>query len=383
MRGALTGWLPVVAGLGIGAAMAAAPVLPPAASAPDPARFAQAVTPRSFLFPRDHGPHESFRQEWWYLTGNLDGAGGQRLGFELTFFRFALQPPAAAAEPAAQSAWRTRQIYMAHFAITDVAAQRFSFAQKLSRAALGLAGAQGEPLRVWIDDWSLQGAMANAATIRADGSWSVHAAQEGYELELTLQALAAPVLNGEAGLSRKSSVPADASYYYSIPRLAARGVLTRDGRALPVQGLAWFDREWGSAELNARQAGWDWFALQLQDGTALMFYALRGPDGARDAHSAGTWIGPHGETRALKSGDVLLEVTGHWLGADRVRYPSGWRLRVPSLSLEVAVQPVLADQELRGTPRYWEGAVDVDGTRAGERLGGRGYVELVGYPQER
>jgi predicted secreted hydrolase len=383
MRAALTGWLPVVAGLGIGAAMAGAPVPPPAASAPGPAGFAPAVTPRSFLFPRDHGPHESFRQEWWYLTGNLDGAGGQRLGFELTFFRFALQPPAAAAEPAAQSAWRTRQIYMAHFAITDVAAQRFSFAQKLSREALGLAGAQGEPLRVWIDDWSLQGAMANAATIRADGSWSVHAAQEGYELELTLQALTAPVLNGEAGLSRKSSAPADASYYYSIPRLAARGVLTRDGRALPVQGLAWFDREWGSAQLNARQAGWDWFALQLQDGSALMFYALRARGGGRDPHSAGTWLETSGQTRRLGDPQVDVEVLDHWKSAHGTVYPSGWRIRVPSLALELSVRPVLADQELTGTPAYWEGAVDVAGTRAGQKLGGRGYVELVGYAAER
>jgi len=340
----------------------------------DAAGFAQVLAPRAFSFPQDHGPHPQFRQEWWYFTGNLDAADGERLGFELTFFRYALAPEGAPTPAAGASAWRTGQFYMAHFAVTDVARGRFRSAQKLSRGALGLAGAQADPLRVWIDDWSLT---AGAS------SWRLRAAGQGYALELDLTPAGAPVLNGEAGFSRKSDEPGAASYYYSLPRLAVRGRLLRDGEPLAVHGLAWCDREWGSGALGARQVGWDWFALQLQDGTALMFYALRGPDGARDAHSAGTWIGPHGETRALKSGDVLLEVTGHWLGADRVRYPSGWRLRVPSLSLEVAVQPVLADQELRGTPRYWEGAVDVAGTRAGERLGGRGYVELVGYPQER
>jgi predicted secreted hydrolase len=340
----------------------------------DAAGFAQVLAPRAFSFPQDHGPHPQFRQEWWYFTGNLDAADGERLGFELTFFRYALAPGAAAEPAAGASAWRTDQLYMAHFAVTDVARGRFRSAQKLSRGALGLAGAQADPLRVWIDDWSL--------TATASG-WRLRAAGQGYALELDLTPAGAPVLNGEAGFSRKSDEPGAASYYYSLPRIAVRGQLRRDGEPLAVHGLAWCDREWGSGGLGARQVGWDWFALQLEDGTALMFYALRGRDGARDPHSAGTWIGTDGETRALKSGEVLLEVTGHWLGADRVRYPSGWRLRVPSLALEVTVQPVLADQELRGTPRYWEGAVDVSGTRAGERLGGRGYAELVGYPQER
>jgi predicted secreted hydrolase len=340
----------------------------------DAAGFAQVLAPRAFSFPADHGPHPQFRQEWWYFTGNLDAAGGERLGFELTFFRYALAPAAAVAPAPGASAWRTDQVYMAHFAVTDMARGRFRFAQKLSRGALGLAGAAAAPLKVWIDDWSLTA---------VPSGWQLRAAGQGYALELELTSAAAPVLNGAAGFSAKSDEPGTASYYYSLPRLAVRGTVLREGRPLAVQGLAWCDREWGSGGLGARQVGWDWFALQLNDGTALMFYALRDRDGGRDPHSAGTWIGAHGETRALRAEEVLLEVTGHWLGADRVRYPAGWRVRVPSLALDVAVHPVLADQELRGTPRYWEGAVDVSGTRAGATLGGRGYVELVGYTQER
>ena len=124
------------------AAPAALPGILP--GGPAAAGFAQAQELRPFVFPRDHGPHDEFRQEWWYCTGNLDAAGGERFGFELTFFRFALQPADAAtgaAAGAARSAWRSREIYMAHFAVTDVAGRRFRFAQKLSRAALGLAGA--------------------------------------------------------------------------------------------------------------------------------------------------------------------------------------------------------------------------------------------------
>jgi predicted secreted hydrolase len=262
---------------------------------------------------------------------------------------------------------------MAHFAITDVGAQRFRYAQKLARGALGLAGAQGAPLRVWIDDWRL------AAAGGASAGWKLAAAQPGYALELGLHPLTAPVLNGDAGLSRKSGAPGSASYYYSVPRIAVRGTLLRDGKPLAVQGLAWLDREWGSGGLGPTAAGWDWFALELDDGTALMFYALRARDGSRDPHSAGTWVASSGEAHGLASAAVGIDVTDHWTSADGVRYPAGWRIRVPALALDVGVRPVLADQELKTTPRYFEGAVGVSGTRAGRALGGRGYVELVGY----
>ncbi len=342
------------------------------------AGFARADVPRTFLFPRDHGVHPEFRQEWWYVTGNLDAPGGERFGFELTFFRFALAPGALAE---AGSAWRTRQIWMAHFAITDVQGRRFRFAQKLSREALGLAGASAAAPGVRIDDWSLQS--QGQATPGNAAAWTLKAAEPGYQIELTLEPLGTPVLNGEQGLSRKSGEAGAASYYYSVPRLGVRGRVLRDGRSFSVQGLAWLDREWGSGALGAQQSGWDWFALQLDDGTALMFYALRDRRGGRDAYSAGTWVEGSASPRALSNAQVTVDVTDHWVNARGDRYPSAWRVRIPALSLELRVHPVLADQELRTTPRYWEGAVDVSGARAGRRVAGRGYVELVGYAQER
>jgi predicted secreted hydrolase len=384
MRRAPLAWAfaALVCGLAAGAVPPAEPDAVFGGAAPG---FAQALSSRPFVFPADHGPHPQFRQEWWYLTGNLDGAGGERFGFELTFFRYALAPPGAGstgAAPQAASAWRAREIYLAHFAITDVAAQRFRFAEKLSRAALGLAGAQAVPLRVWIDDWALDDAgsgveVSTPAGAAPSAAWKLRAAQADYALELEVQPLTPPVLNGEAGLSRKSAD--SASYYYSIPRLAVHGRLLRSGQPLAVRGLAWFDREWGSGELAASQAGWDWFGLQLTDGTALMFYALRARDGNRDPHSAGTWMESSGEARPLTSAAVDTEVTDRWSSTDGVRYPSGWRIRVPSLALDLTVHPVLADQELKTRPRYWEGAVDVSGARQGRPLRGRGYVELVGY----
>jgi predicted secreted hydrolase len=353
-------------------------------AAGDAAGFQQALAQRTFAFPRDHGPHRDFRHEWWYLTGNLDAANGERFGFELTFFRFALVPPATRL-PSGGSAWRAREIYMAHFAISDVGQQRFRFAQKLARAALGLAGAEAQPLHVWIDDWSLTDAPPAVAPepVPRGSAWYLHAAQPGYEIALTLTPQGMPVLNGAAGLSVKSDNRGDASYYYSVPRVAVHGRLLRGADALEVHGLAWLDREWGSGALGASEEGWDWFALQLDDGTALMFYALRDRGGGRDPHSAGTWVSDGGDVRALANAEVAVAATREWRNSDGMRYPAGWRIRVPTLALDVSVRPVLPDQELRTSPPYWEGAVDVSGTRDGRSIGGRGYVELVGYAQER
>jgi predicted secreted hydrolase len=350
------------------ASLAAPPVDEPSLNAEG---FALALTPREFEFPRDHGPHPDFRDEWWYVTGNLDGQHGERIGFELTLFRFALTPaanPGTTGSQVSSSQWRARQFYMAHFAITDVSREKFWFTERYARDALGLAGAQSSPFRAWLEDWVLE---------EQGDAWRLHAADRDYTLTLSLKALTPPIPNGDRGLIRKASTPGAASYYYSIPRMAAQGTLTRAGQSLEVNGLAWLDREWSSDALRLAQRGWDWFAIQLQDGSALMFYSRR--DGLRDEYSAGTYIAPDGAARPLKHHEVQIESLDHWTSPRGGRYPSHWKLTVPPLALSLDIRPVLADQELNTSPRYWEGAVNVEARRAGQAMTGRGYVELVGY----
>ena len=339
--------------------------------------FALADTPHRFEFPLDHGPHPLFRHEWWYLTGQLTGPAGENFGFELTFFRLALLPQAPSTAAAA-SAWRTRQVYAAHFAITDVGRGRFFNATRLARDALGLAGATAQPFAVHVDDWSLTQAAA-AATDALD--WQLQAADGDYQLQLQLRSDQVPVLNGEAGLSRKADAAGAASYYYSMPHLAAAGRLSRGGTALPVSGQVWLDREWGSGSLGANEEGWDWFALDFSDGSALMFYALRDRDGRRDAHSAGTYVSATGQVTPLRDADLRIDVLRYWNSPRGGRYPAQWTLRVKSLELQLQVTPLLADQELSAQPRYWEGAVQVTGTLRAAPITARGYVELVGYAQ--
>jgi predicted secreted hydrolase len=339
----------------------------------DLAGFARATASRPFSFPADLGPHPEFRTEWWYYTGNLETAAGRHFGFQLTFFRTALAPPGARVAERA-SAWAASQLYLAHFAVTDTAGRRFHAWSRLGREALGLAGARPGPFRVWLEDWSAESAAPDGLPVR------LRAAEGDVAIDLVLTSEKPVALQGDRGLSRKGPEPGNASYYYSRSRMSARGTVRAGGEPLPVTGLAWMDREWSTSALGADLVGWDWLALQLDDGRDVMVYRLRRRDGTADAYSAGALIASDGATRPLAAGDVTLDALAHWRSPrSRVRYPSRWRLVVPGAALALEITPRLADQELIVGTRYWEGAVRVEGTAAGRPIGGRGYVELVGY----
>lgn len=332
--------------------------------------YARATEPRSFSFPADHGPHPDYRTEWWYYTGNLETPDGRHFGFQLTFFRIALAPQL----PSRQSAWATNQLYMAHLAVTDVAGGRFHAFERFSRGALDLAGAQAQPFRVWLEDWTAEAVGESPLPVR------LRAAEDDVAIDLTLDSAMPPVLQGNKGLSQKGPEPGNASYYYSFTRMSAAGTVRIGDRHFAVQGLAWMDREWSTSALGPDQTGWDWFAVQLSNGQDLMFYRLRWRDGSTDPFSAGTLVRNDGSTSRLGRADVVLEPVGHWQSPHSgARYPVRWRLRVPSEELDLEITPYLPNQELDLSVRYWEGAVRVQGTQTGQAVTGSGYLELTGY----
>lgn len=331
--------------------------------------FRQATEPRQFLFPEDHGPHPDFRTEWWYLTGNLTSSSGRRIGYQFTLFRNAL----ATEETPRPSQWATRQVYMGHLAVTDVDNKRFFAFERFARGAAGLAGVELEPFRAWLEDWELSSGDSSLP-------FQLQASAGEIALDLVLVPTKPSVLQGEAGLSRKGSEPGNASYYYAFTRLATSGLIHLDGRDIEVQGSSWLDREWSTSALEPNQSGWDWFALQLDDGTDAMVYQIRRDDGSPDPVSSGSRIGVDGARSALGWSDFQLEVLDWWTSPETgVRYPSGWRLRIPGDQLDLQIEPLVRDQELRLSVLYWEGAVQVEGTRGSTPISGRGYVELTGY----
>ena len=342
------------------------------------AGFARADRPRAFRFPDDHGPHPAYRTEWWYYTGNLKSAAGRHFGFQLTFFRTALNAPSDRAGRA--SAWGTQDVYMAHFALSDVADRRFHAFQRLSRTALGLAGASAAPFRVWLEDWSVTGETSPGQPV----SMQLSAEEQDVALDLRLVSDKPVVLHGRNGLSQKGAAVGQASYYYSLTRLRSTGIIRLGDEVFQVQGLSWMDREWSTSVLSDDLRGWDWFALQLTNGQELMVYQIRRQSGELHPLSSGTLVAVDGTPRTLTSADFQIEVLQTWQSpTDGTAYPAQWRVRIPGEALELTITPYLADQEMHTLIRYWEGAVRAQGTVQGRPLEGDGYVELTGYAEKK
>ena len=338
-----------------------------------PPGFAAADGSRPLTFPEDFGAHEDFRTEWWYYTGNLQQTPeGRHFGFELTIFRVGLLPPTV--ELPNDSQWYDRSLYFAHFAVSDIASQKFYAFERFSRPGPGLAGAQAEPYRVWIEDWNI--------SEQAPGVYQLHASQTDIALDLTLTDEMGVILHGENGYSRKGDDVTNASYYYSQPRLRADGMVEVNGIKYPVTGLVWKDHEFSTSVLDEHQIGWDWFSLQFEDGSALMLFQLRERGGEISSSSSGTLIRANGISQTMQNNDFMITVLDEWRSPHtNGEYPSAWEVKLNDPACLLEIHPWMADQELHfPTVTYWEGAVRFEGTcENGEAVHGNGYVELTGY----
>ena len=304
------------------------------------------VTPGYRLhFPRDHGAHPDFRQEWWYVTGWLKTAQGQDLGFQVTFFR--ARPDIETSNP---SAFTPRQLILAHAALSDPRHGRLRHDERAARTALELAGSREGTTKVWVDDWVLD---------LSNDRYKTKIEARDFSLDLEFDPLGAIVLQGDAGFSRKGNGPEEASYYYSRPQLMVRG--TASGSA--VTGTAWLDHEWSSQYMAAGAAGWDWCGINLDGGDSLMAFRMRGKDGAVLFAPDGVTFQPLRTWKSPRTG---------------TSYPVS--MLVTSKNRQFVLEPLMDDQELDARAStgtiYWEGAVKA---YKGSAPVGRGYLELTGY----
>ncbi|HET9700719.1 MAG TPA: carotenoid 1,2-hydratase [Burkholderiales bacterium] len=335
---------------------------PPAARAE--AEYAQVLPGRGLEFPRDHGSHPAFRTEWWYVTGWLEDARGGSLGFQVTFFR--TRPAMAGENP---SRFTARQVLIAHAALADPAAGKLVHEQRVARAGFGLAEAAEHDTDVHIDDWRLA---------REPGRYRARIRGRDLSLDLAFETTQPPLIQGDAGFSRKGPDPRSASHYYSVPQLRVSGSVTRGGRTEPVRGSAWLDHEWSSDYVAQGAAGWDWIGINLEDGGALMAFRMRG-SGGETLWAGGTRRHPDGRTEALGRERVAFTPRRNWRSPRTgTGYPVEFSVRAGAL--EFLIEPLMDDQELdarRSTGTiYWEGAVRA--LRDGRPIG-RGYLELTGY----
>jgi len=323
-----------------------------AGSAGSETAWREAVPGYRYQFPRDHFEHQDFRTEWWYYTGNVFDGAGKRYGFELVFFRQGARKEASGA-----NVWDVRDLYLAHAAVTDASGRQFRYEERLNRQGPGIAGASFARSEVWNGNWSVKW---------SGETQTVEAVAESFRFRLRLEPEKPFVIEGENGISQKAEGRGRASYYVSFPLLAVTGMIQASGTSHTVTGRAWMDHEWFTEQLAPDQTGWDWFSVQLDNRTELMLFELRRKDGSIDPYSSGTFIDADGKARHLRRDEFSLEPVSY-----QGKYPVEWRLRVPSLHIDLTCRAVIPDQKLKN---YWEGAVDYSGTQTGV-----GYLEMTGY----
>lgn len=341
---------------------------------------ANALPPRTLVFPRDFGSHPDLGTEWWYITGQVQAAG-RLLGFQLTFFRSRV--------PSTQnlrSAFAARQLVFAHAALTDVAAKRQLHAQRSARAGMGLAHAREHDTDVQLGSWFLRRTAVPSGNALQASRYAAHIAGDGFDLDLQLATTQPVLLQGNAGLSRKGPEAAQASYYYSQPQLDVSGTITLDGRALAIDSTAhnraWLDHEVSDALMHPDAQGWDWIGMNLADGSALTAFRLRRSDGS-SLWAGGSWREPGKNPRIFDATEVVFTPRRWWTSpASGARYPVEWRVTTPAGSWQV--EALLDAQELDSRAStgtiYWEGLCDLRAADGGA-LRGRGYLEMTGYAQ--
>ena len=324
------------------------------------------IAGQALSFPRDHGAHPDYRTEWWYLTGWLNPESDRPLGVQITFFRS--RPGIAENNP---SPFAARQLLFAHVAIADPRTGKLIHDQRAARVGFGMAGTATDTTNVWIDDWSL---------VLSGDRYRARIKAKEFAIDLSFAPTQPVLLQGDAGFSRKGPRPAQASYYYSQPQLKIDGRISYRGAPLQVTGTAWLDHEWSSEIMDESAQGWDWVGLNLADGTALMAFQMRKPDGSV-LWSAGTRRVAQGNAQAISGRDIRFVPQRQWRSArSGAQYPVAMRVQVGTDVYDL--EPLFDDQELDARASvgtiYWEGAVRV--MKEGQ-LVGRGYLELTGYWQ--
>jgi len=317
-------------------------------------------------FPRDHGAHPGLRTEWWYITGHARG-GEREFGFQVTFFRTRVD-----VAQTMTSRFAAKQLVFAHAALTDVQGRKLLHDQRIAREGFEVAVAAQGDARVRLRDWSLEH--------RSD-AWHARLPSSDFALDLQFTPSQPILLQGREGLSRKGPRPEQASYYYSLPQLEARGAVTLRGQRFQAAGKAWLDHEWSEALMHPDAVGWDWIGMNLDDGGALTAFRLRRQDGSA-LWDGGSFRSNKGGVYSFSPGEVVFSPQRRWTSPlSQARYPVEWIVRTPRDFY--TVKAVIDNQELDSRAStgaiYWEGLSELFDSN-GKRVG-RGYLEMTGYAQ--
>jgi predicted secreted hydrolase len=321
-----------------------------------------------YQFPHDYFDHPGYQTEWWYYTGNVTSSDGHRFGFELTFFR---QGVSRRPNP---SPWYVHDLYLAHFALSDLTARQYHHAERINRAGPGIAGIDAAQELVWNGNWQAKIGERNQ---------QLRAMTEAFGIDLSLAPARPVVIQGRDGISQKAAGVGHASHYFSLTRLITSGSIRVSGSTYKVSGTSWMDHEFFTGSMAPDESGWDWVGLQFDNNTELMLYRMRHKDGTVDPFSSGSYIDAGGRSTFLSSKDFSMQPDGDvWTSPQtKGHYPLRWQLSIPKFGLQCTISTPLSDQELTSKfgPSYWEGAVNIAGQHSGKPVHGVGYLEMTGY----
>lgn len=354
-----------------------------------------------FFFPRDHGKHDSFQTEWWYLSGRLESSDGGSWAYHFTIFRRAFSSWSHLALIALamgsksirefsyfkkvfagileNSGFRRIPVdgYVGHFSLTNIADREFVFFERGGTSLLRVAGATDSGLHAWVKSWRL---------FEEDGAICLKADRKDFGIDLRMTAQKPPVLNGNMGLSRKSTGPGEASYHYSLTSLKTAGNIKWKGKWHEALGTSFMDREFGTSILPRSIRGWDWFGIVLNNNCEFVLSLIRKLDGTMASTSSGTVVNPDGSWSCFDACDIHVKTMESWKsGITGATYPVHWLIKLQKLQMELEVKALIDEHELvtatSTTVNYWEGPVDAHGSISGHPISGHGHVELVGYSE--
>jgi predicted secreted hydrolase len=332
--------------------------------------FLRVQDPWNYQFPADHGAHSQFRTEWWYLTGSVNDDRGHRLGLQLVLMRLGLT-----AKPQRRSShWAATEIYAGLFSISDPVDGRLRSYQRSSRAALGLAGTETQPMQVWLENWRL--AQSPSGKYALDRTARIASDDLNLDLKLLNRK---PLVDANAIREQRPAVPAP-FYFYVQPRLRAEGTLRLDKQQTALDGTLSLEHAWGELPLPGGPIAFDRFTLHLDEGRELFCVRTHRVDGSGTPSTTGVLIGKDNRPRLLSRDDIELIPTGYWLSTRTgARYPVRWTLRVPPHGIELALMPHWQNQEGNGWAPYWAGPVRLRGTSPTTAAAGDGFMQLNGY----
>lgn len=330
--------------------------------------FARVESPWTFAFPADHGRHGQYRTESWHVTGVLDGDDHAPLAVQFLVVRIALK----ADPPEHASSWASSEIYAALLSISDPDGGRLHTATRVSRAAMGLAGTAQEPIRIWVEDWRLQGTGGDDEAL----DFRMNASTPDLALELELHSTRELVDTHR--ISERYSGSFVPFQFYTQPRLAAQGTIRVRGEAAAVDGLFSMEHAWGELPLPGGPVARDRFTLYLDDGRVLFGVRSHRADGSGTPETTGLLVSESDPPVLLSNTDIEMSPEDHWTSPDTgTRYPVRWTLRVPGRQIEADLTPYSEDQEGFEWMPFWSGAVRVRGSSSA--TSGRGVVQLNGY----